>query len=329
MQLNKTNSSVLTEPGSVRKGEAVPPQASTSRRQVRWGTLIATAFVLLLCFAMPLWQWVGFAAHSALYSYVLLVPFISAYLLWVFAGKLHSHISLPEERLNRRRRAHVLACAFITLGLLALGGGLWLGRGTQWLPQDRLASLIFPFVCFLVAAGIFTFRDLQLPLFPLLFLVFLVPFPLPVEHAFEKFLQHSSAIAASVLLIASGMPVFRSGTVFRLPGFSMEVAPECSGIHSTIVLSITSLIAACLLLQRPWTRTIFVLAIVPLGILRNAFRIFILGQLCVRVDPAWINSDLHHRGGPIFFIISLAPLFLLLWWLRKRELKKHRSITAV
>ena len=33
-----------------------------------------------------------------------------------------------------------------------------------------------------------------------------------------------------------------------------------------------------------------------------------------------IHSVIHHRGGPIFFALSLIPLFLLLWWLRRGEI---------
>jgi hypothetical protein len=32
-----------------------------------------------------------------------------------------------------------------------------------------------------------------------------------------------------------------------------------------------------------------------------------------------IDSPIHHRGGPVFFVLSLIPLFLLLWWLRRGE----------
>jgi hypothetical protein len=32
-----------------------------------------------------------------------------------------------------------------------------------------------------------------------------------------------------------------------------------------------------------------------------------------------IDSVIHHRGGPIFFALSLIPLFLLLIWLRRSE----------
>jgi hypothetical protein len=36
-----------------------------------------------------------------------------------------------------------------------------------------------------------------------------------------------------------------------------------------------------------------------------------------------INSFIHHQGGPIFFALSLIPLFLLLWWLRRGEAQRN------
>jgi len=59
--------------------------------------------------------------------------------------------------------------------------------------------------------------------------------------------------------------------------------------------------------------------VIPLGIVRNAFRILVIGLLCVHVGPHMIDSLIHRRGGPFFFVLSLVPLFLLLWWLRRRE----------
>jgi exosortase C (VPDSG-CTERM-specific) len=199
----------------------------------------------------------------------------------------------------------------------------WIAVRSGWKPktEDYLACMSLAFLCFVLSAsfaclGTKVMRTLA---FPAAFLAFMIPFPVSLHHWIESFLQHGSAEAAYLLLKLSGMPVFRVGTQFQLPGFSMEVAPQCSGIHSSLVLFIASLLAAHLLLRRPWSRLLLVLLIIPLGMLRNGFRIFVLAQLCVRVSPDWIDSDLHHRGGPIFFLVSLVPFLLLLIYLRKRE----------
>ena len=72
-------------------------------------------------------------------------------------------------------------------------------------------------------------------------------------------------------------------------------------------------------LKSPWRRLVLVAFVIPLGIVRNGVRILTIGLLCVHVGPHMIDSFIHHRGGPIFFVLSLGPLFLLLTWLRRRD----------
>ena len=120
----------------------------------------------------------------------------------------------------------------------------------------------------------------------------------------------------------TGLPNVRSGNFFRLPTITIEVAEECSGIRSSWILFITSLVAAEMFLRSSWRRLILVALIIPLGVLRNGFRILVISWLCVEVGPHMIHSFIHHRGGPIFFALSLGPLFLLLWLLRRGELRK-------
>jgi exosortase len=147
-----------------------------------------------------------------------------------------------------------------------------------------------------------------------------------MQDGIEAFLQRGSAEVAATMLRISGMPVFQTGTHFQLPSFSLEVAPECSGIHSTLILVITSLLAAYLFLQKSVNRWIMLLVVVPLALLRNGFRIFVIAQLCVRIGPQMIDSPIHRKGGAVFFVLSLIPLFLLLVYLSKRELRNERAV---
>ena len=147
----------------------------------------------------------------------------------------------------------------------------------------------------------------------------MIPTPSVVEHQLATFLQHASADMANLLIEASRTPGLRKGLLFDLPGISLVVAEECSGIRSTFVLFMTSLIAGHLYLNTFKSKLILALVVLPLAILRNGFRIFILAMLTVHVDLSWIDSALHHRGGPIFFVLSLIPFFWILIQLRKRE----------
>jgi len=142
-----------------------------------------------------------------------------------------------------------------------------------------------------------------------------------MEDALETALKYASAEVANLLFHISGTPFLRAGLVFQLPNITIEVAQECSGIRSSWVLFMTSVLAANLFLKTPWRRLALIALVIPLAILRNGFRILVIGLLCVNVGPQMIHSVIHRRGGPVFFVLSLIPFLLSLWWLRRGEIR--------
>jgi exosortase C (VPDSG-CTERM-specific) len=287
--------------------------SSESTRRRIWLFALFT-LLLLCCFSRPIYNLVRFAVHSHLYSHIILIPFISLYLIWI-----NRHQLVLDAWPSRK-----LALTFITgAGIVAIAFSLRASGGIQ--TQDYLAAVNLAFLTILWAGCLFIFgiTSLRAVIFPLLFLLFIVPFPMSLERHLETFFQVSSAAAAHVFFQISGTPVLQQGTAFQLPGFSFEVAPECSGIHSSMVLFITGFVAGHLLLRNLWAKAFLVLFVVPLAIIRNGIRIFIIGQLCVHVGPDMIHSYIHRRGGPIFFAGSLIPFFLLLFFLMKVESNRH------
>jgi exosortase C (VPDSG-CTERM-specific) len=272
------------------------------------------AVVLLAAFSLPLLELVNYVAGSQLYSYILLVPFVVAYLL---------HIR--RDQLPKKYVADLpLAIVSLAVGLGVFGFSAWLdfvGRAPT--NNDHLALLTLSFLCCLVA-GCFFFlgRDwMRAAAFPLAYLIFMVPMPDAMADALESASKYASAEVANVLFHVSGTPVLRAGRVFQLPNITIEVAQECSGIRSSWVLLMTSILAANLFLKTSWRRIVIVAFIIPLGILRNGFRILVIGLLCVNAGPQMIHSVIHRRGGPVFFVLSLIPFLVLLWWLRKGEIR--------
>jgi len=279
--------------------------------------LAAVVLALAGCFGVPLYDLVRYAAPSELYSHILLIPFISLYLIWLRRGKLALD-SAPARR---------LAWFPAVTGLAALGG-FWLGVSCGWRPAmvDYLAWMTFSFLAFLVGAGflLLGLETLRRIAFPLAFLAFMIPFPTVVRGWIDTFFQYGSAEAARACFWAAGMPVEQQGLVFQLPGTALQIAEECSGIHSSLVLFITSLLAGHLLLRSASRRALLALAVVPLALLRNGFRVFVIGELCVNISPRMIDSPIHHQGGPLFFVLSLVPFSLLLFFLRRCE-SRHRK----
>lgn len=301
---------------------AVEPVTLTEQKKRaangHWRRFFVAAVVLALCFGIPLFKLLWFAVHDELYSYIPLIPIVSVYLVWSRRQNLPAYSGASAKT----------AFVFFAGGLVTVAG-YWLAVhfNSKLAVEDSLALTIPAFLFFFTGAGfLFLGKEiLRAIAFPVALLIFIVPLPAFLRDMIDTFLQHGSAAVANGLFTVSGLPFFREGLVFHLPGINLQVAPECSGIHSTVVLLITSLVAGFLFLRSPWRRTILCLAVIPLALLRNGFRIFVIGQLCVRISPDMINSPIHRRGGPLFFLLSLIPFFLFLIFLIKCERRGGKS----
>src|SRR5262249_6450316 len=125
-----------------------------------------------------------------------------------------------------------------------------------------------------------------------------------------------------------GVPVYREGFFFALPGLAIEVAEECSGIRSSLALLITGCLAANMLLRTPWTRTALLAAIVPIAIVKNAVRIVVLSLLSIYVDMGFITGKLHQVGGIPLFFGTLLVVGGVVWVLQRLEARGNRWTDA-
>jgi exosortase len=291
---------------------------------VRRGVLPPNVVFGLLVALSAAWSWQPLAmvvtrsldsGEYEHYSHIILLPFFSAYLLF-----LNRHAILERARPG------------LSAGLAVMAAGaaaVWIA-GTPRLISEldlRLSLAMAGLVTlwagsFVVAYGVRAFRTAT---FPFAMLLFMVPLPAAALTAVIVFLQHASADASHVLFGVIGMPVFRDGIVFALPGLTIRVAEECSGIRSSLALLVSGVSMAYLLLRSPWTRTALVLAIVPIAIVKNAMRIVGLSWLAIHVDPSFITGSAVHRNGGIpLFLVSLVLLGGLAWLFRRYEGWKSR-----
>lgn len=163
-------------------------------------------------------------------------------------------------------------------------------------------------------------------LFPLTLLILTTPLPAAWLGVLEQILQRGSAEFAYVMFKITGMPVFRQGLVFSLPGIDIEVARECSGIRSTMALLVTVLVAGYLLLRSNVNRIVLVLLSLPISMFKNAVRITTLSWLGVYVSPDYLHGELHRHGGLPFTLLALAMVLPVLLFLINRE--RRRSSAA-
>jgi exosortase len=306
--MNSTSESLQDQVVSQRGG---PARGSTPWLMgLVW--ILVWILVCIFFYRAPLGSVLQLAFHSEDASHILLVPFISIWLLY----------------LDRAEFKRSLSFDYLPAFFLLLTGScfaLLANYGSRLDSSERLALNVLSFM-FCLGAGyvaLFGRAILQKTWFSLAFLLFAVPLP---EHLLNRLiyvLQAGSAAVAEALFNMSGVPVLREGFIFRLPRMSIEVAKECSGIRSSIALLILAVLVAHFAFRPLWKKAVFVAAGLLMMLVKNGVRIATLTLLANYVDPDFLFGRLHHQGGVVFFVLGLALLVPVYWLLRRTERREH------
>ncbi|MBE7416116.1 MAG: exosortase [Deltaproteobacteria bacterium] len=254
------------------------------------------------------------AMDSELYSHITLIPFLTAYLLYL-------------------KRKEVLSAAaygpMYGVPVLLAGAAIFIAGRSVFTDGGsfHLAAMVLSAVVFWIGGFVTVFGGpaARAALFPLLFLLFAVPVPEAALDPLIKFLQRGSAEAAWFFLSASGSPVEREGLFFHLPGLTVEVARECSGIRSSLVLFIAGVTASNMFLKTWPGRLAFVAAVFPIAVVKNGIRITVLTLAGYHIDERMLYGTLHTRGGIPFFLLALLMAGVVLWAIMKLEKKAARG----
>jgi exosortase len=293
-----------------------------SRISVSWSSLRRDAMTRLSpsrCFAFlcalslligwhSLFSAFALAMRSDEYTHLLLIVPISACLI-LFDWAMLKPAFEPAVRLGS---------ALLVIAILIGAYSRWMvgPQSDSQLSVSMLAMVIWWIGSFVLSFGVRAARQL---LFPLVFLFWLVPIPAAALDKIVASWQQGSAISASWLFSAVGVPVTQNGIVLSIPGLTLEVAQECSSVRSSLMLIVTSVVLAHLFLASFWRKTAVVLAAIPLSIFKNGVRIFTISMLGTRVDPGFLHGNLHRHGGILFFLLALFAMLVLLWLLSRNE----------
>jgi exosortase len=266
---------------------------------------LAVAISLLVGWR-PLLGTLALALRRDEYTHILLIVPISLALIYT---------EWPPLRTDRQPSNRISAALLVAAILLGVGGRLTAQSDAQ-LTWGMLALVTWWLGAFIGCFGVWTFRSL---LFPLCFLFCLVPLPELTLNKIVTLWQHGSALSASFLFSALGIPVTQDGVMLTIPGLSLEVAQECSSLRSSLMLIVTSMVLAHLFLRSFWRKATVVLVAIPLSIFKNGIRIFTISMLGIHVDPAFLHGNFHRHGGIVFYLLALFVLLLLLWILNRTQ----------
>jgi exosortase len=285
-----------------------------------WRLFSLWIVVSSLFFATPLMALVRLSLTNDNASHLLLIPFLTAGLLFIERRTIFRHPSF-----------HAGGGIFLLLSaILLLSVRL---AGDKVPPDLRLTGNILAVILLWIAGFAFSFGKaaVKSAYFSLLFLFLTVPLPNFLVERMISLLQAGSAEITEVLFNLTGVPVLRDGLVFHLARVNIEIARECSGIRSAIALFILALPVVHFGLRSFWKKLFFLVCASFVMILKNGIRIVTLSLLAVYVDPSFLLGTLHRDGGIVFFLLgllSLLPVFLLLQRGESPALARTKELAA-
>jgi exosortase len=272
-------------------------------------SLIFAGWLTVCCalFWRPVHELVRYALSTESASHILLIPLITAWLIYQDRQKL----SQPVLDFG--------AASLFAVPALALAAFFYLRPPQEFV--SALAGWTISFLLLVISGFVAVFGPAcsKSVWFALAFLAFFVPIPDVLLNPFIHFLQSGSAYIAEALFELSGIPVLRDGFFFYLPKISIEIAKECSGIRSSMALLILALLVAHFSFRPFWKKLVFVAAGLLLMIVKNGVRIATLALLANYVNPQFLYGRLHREGGAVFFLLGLGLLLPIYVFLRRGE----------
>ena len=279
----------------------MPPEATLARPRAgvepqTWRMpLLNLALAVAGLLALPWGDWSEMARQwwdASTYNHILLVPPILAWLVrmrWPELAKLAPRTWWP-------------GLAWLGVGLFAWLAGTMAGinlvsqLGAVLLLQAAVAVLLGP----RVAAGL---------LFPLAYMLFLVPFGDEIVPA----LQAITAEMAVALTHASGVPAQIDGVFIDTPAGLFEVAEACSGVKFLVAMVALGALVAHLCFASWKRRAVFMAAAVLVPVLANGVRAWGTIYIAQSQGIEFAAGFDHIVYGWIFFALVMATVLGASW----------------
>jgi exosortase A len=201
-----------------------------------------------------------------------------------------------------------------------------------WL-LGKIAGVVFveqlSFVLMLLALilSVVGWRVFRGALFPLLFLLFAVPFG---EFLIPP-LQDFTALFTVRALQLSGIPVFLEGLYIQIPAGTFEVAAACAGARFLITSVTLGALVANQFYQQTWRRVLFMTLAVVVPIIANGFRAYGLVMIAHLSGMELAVGADHLTFGLIFLSFVMVCLLAVGATFRERgevDRSAHESVRA-
>jgi exosortase len=227
------------------------------------------------------------------YSHGYLIPPIAAYLAWERRKKF----AAAPTGSSLAGLLLVLGSVFV-LAVGVLGIELFLTRVS--LIGSLAGTLLF----------LYGWARLRVMVFPLAFLLLMVPIPAIIFNQIAFPLQLIASQFGEAVIRAVDIPVLREGNVLILANISLEVAEACSGIRSLISLLTLGIVFGYVGDARNWVRVLIALSAIPVAVIANGARVAGTGVAAHYYGQAAAEGFFHEFSGWLVFIAAFAMMLL-------------------
>jgi exosortase D (VPLPA-CTERM-specific) len=278
--------------------DAAAPPVIWKLPHAMWGLLLASTFCLGFYFQAALARLYSIWMSSDEYSYGIMIPFISAFMLW-----------------QRRDRLAQASFEPNWLGVAVLVLGLLLGTLGQLAGSAALSLYAFLVALAGFALAFLGRRGFGVVAAPLAMLILMLPVPDVVFRNLSQVLQLVSSRLGVEILRLLGISVFLEGNVIDLGTMKLQVVEACSGLRYLFSLLTLGIVAAYFFRAPLWQRLLLVASTPFITVLMNSVRIALVGVTVEHFGRGAAEGLLHDFEGLVVFlgcvIILLAEIALL------------------
>ena len=201
-------------------------------------------------------------------------------------------------------RPSVTGLAVVALSMVLLVAGM-LGA-EYFLSRVALIGTIVGAVLFLGG-----WARLRVLLFPLAFLLLMVPLPALIFNKIAFPLQLLASHVGEYSISAMEIPILREGNVLILANATLEVAEACSGIRSLVSLFTLGLVFGYFADRRLWVRSVIALSAIPVAILANGLRVASAGVAAHNYGTEGVEGVFHDVSGWVVFVIAFLMMLAI------------------
>lgn len=202
-------------------------------------------------------------------------------------------------------------------GLLVVAGSLFLLVAGLLGSELFLSRVSIVFALVGVVLFLFGWPTLKVLIFPLAFLLLMIPLPALIFNKIAFPLQLLASQVGEYSISSLDIPILREGNVLILANAKLEVAEACSGIRSLVSLFTLGIVFGYFVDHRVWVRSFIALSAIPVAILANGLRVASAGVAAHNYGTAGVEGIFHEFSGWVVFVVAFLMMFGLQRLLQK------------